>query len=124
LFNTLGLLLASVCDHCQCPSSRECSLWGQCSGLCHIKQQCRSALAVTGIFICHLYHVFGIFMHSKWDILYCNANIDLWLLFLCCNPFLLFSRSSQLLGIPSNMLQEGLTHRKIEAKAEEVMKEW
>uniref|UniRef100_A0A8C1E365 Myosin IHb n=1 Tax=Cyprinus carpio carpio TaxID=630221 RepID=A0A8C1E365_CYPCA len=29
--------------------------------------------------------------------------------------------SSQLLGIPSNILQEGLTHRKIEAKAEEVL---
>nr|XP_055055414.1 unconventional myosin-Ih isoform X1 [Misgurnus anguillicaudatus] len=28
---------------------------------------------------------------------------------------------SKLLGIPSNMLQEGLTHRKIEAKAEEVL---
>lgn len=39
-----------------------------------------------------------------------------------CNSFLLYSCSSQLLGIPSNMLQEGLTHRKIEAKAEEVMK--
>uniref|UniRef100_A0A8C2GR20 Myosin IHb n=1 Tax=Cyprinus carpio TaxID=7962 RepID=A0A8C2GR20_CYPCA len=29
--------------------------------------------------------------------------------------------SAELLGIPSNILQEGLTHRKIEAKAEEVL---
>uniref|UniRef100_A0A671NXG9 Unconventional myosin-Ih-like n=1 Tax=Sinocyclocheilus anshuiensis TaxID=1608454 RepID=A0A671NXG9_9TELE len=31
------------------------------------------------------------------------------------------NNSAELLGIPSNMLREGLTHRKIEAKAEEVL---
>uniref|UniRef100_A0A671QK17 Unconventional myosin-Ih-like n=1 Tax=Sinocyclocheilus anshuiensis TaxID=1608454 RepID=A0A671QK17_9TELE len=53
---------------------------------------------------------------SEKDIEFCFVFATHFSLF----PFFIIY-SCQLLGIPLNMLQEGLTHRKIEAKAEEVL---
>lgn len=91
-----------VWNNRQCAPSGKHQVWGRCSRIRVAQRQPGDALAVKGESI----------TNCAWFKPFKCLHATFWCFFFCL--------AMQLLGIPTQVLQQGLTHRKIEAKTEEV----